>query len=524
MPLPLLPTKELDLTNVDRQGLVYRAQYLARQVIPNWTDFSLSFPENVLLEGCALIVSMAISVMKEQFRQHALATMTDRLAAIRKGRITNYQLQGATAAQVDGVFRLPNSATATVEVTIPSGTRIQSGGAIYTLYTSTAISVGNNASPTVTLENSEDQELVQLSEEMANITIQLSHTDVVESSIAVTAGNGAYSSVNADGRAYASLVEANPDDRAFIIMRDNNGRAYVFFGNGINGAIPQGTITITYRTGGGEAGRAQADAAWTILDGIYDVNGQIKTVEFYNPSASVGGFDASTVEEARIMIPQSVRTLERAVNEDDFEFAAVAVAGVARAALMTSNHDSAISEDEARLYLIAYGTAYSDSGYYPPASPTAAQKLAVTDEIDEDSGTYAQMMGLAVTVYDPVFTDVNVKVKIYKESNYTAAQVKAAITQNLQKFFAVADADRARNALIDFGCKLLDADGDADYKLAWSKVFNVINDTVGVREISASVDGLLLNDARASVVLSAAGFPRLGTVTVYDVDQGGIEI
>lgn len=524
MPLPLLPAKELDLTSIDRQGLIYRAQYLARQVIPNWSDFSLNFPENVLLEGCATLVSMAISVMMERFRQLSVATMSDRLAAIRKGRVTGYQLLGATAAQVDGVFRLPNSATASVRIPINAGVRVQCGDLLFTSYVETAIEVGSNASPTVTIENSEEQEHIQLSDEIANVVIQLAHTDVIEGSISVSAGNGTYSDTKDDGTKYNSLVEAAPDDLAYMVMRDNNGRAYVFFGNGIYGAVPRGTITIIYRTGGGEAGGVPATATWTVLDGIYDANGNIKTVEFYNPTASSGGTDATTVEEARIQIPQSVRTLERCVNEDDFEYAASRVSGIACAALVTSNHDDSVGEDEARLYPVAYGTAYSDSGYYPPAYPTTAQKDAIIAAIDEDSGDYAQMMGLAVTVYDPVFSIVAVAVKIFKESGYTAAQVKANITESLQKFFAVADNNRARNTTIDFGFKLLDADGDPDYKLAWSKVFNAINDTAGVREIPASVDNLLLNGARTSVILGPSQFPILGAIHVYDMDQGGVEI
>lgn len=69
MPLPLLPTAELDLTKVDRQGLLYRIQTLARQVIPQWGDFSLGHPENVLLEASAHICAMAIAVFNERYRQ-----------------------------------------------------------------------------------------------------------------------------------------------------------------------------------------------------------------------------------------------------------------------------------------------------------------------------------------------------------------------------------------------------------------------------------------------------------------------
>jgi len=526
MPLPLLPTKELNLTQIDRQGLLYRAQFLAQQVIPEWSDFSLNFPENVVLEACATMVSSAISVMNERFRQHALATMTSRLSAIRKGRVTGYTLQGSTAAQVDGVFRLPGSVLATKRISISAGFRVQSGEGIWHLLADTAIEVGSNASPTCTLENADEQQSTQVSTEEASLILQLEHTDIVEDSISVTAGNGAYSSFVPGGGVskLRSFVEVGPDDLAFIALLDNNGRAYIFFGNGINGAIPQGAITIDYKTGGGANNAVEDDATWTILDGVYDVDGQIKTVEFYNPTASVGGTGQTTVEEAKIQIPQAVRTLERAINEDDFEYAATRVSGIARAALMTSNHTTDIGEDAAKLYLIAYGSPDADTGYYPPAAPTTAQKAAVTLLIDIDNGEYAQMMGLDVTVMDPVFRNISVMVKIFKESGYSATVVKANITSALTQLFAVADDERARNPLIDFGFKLLDSNGEADYKLAWSRVFNAVNDAEGVREVSPSADNLLLNGMHLSVILQPNEFPYFTTVTVYDMDQGGAEI
>jgi hypothetical protein len=525
MPLPLLPTRELDLTKIDRQSLVYRAQYLARQVIPNWGDFSLNFPENVLLEGCAHIVAMAISVMDERLRQHALATMTDRLAAIRKARVPGYNFQGASAAQVDVVFRLPNSALAAKAIPIEAGFRLQSGDAVYQVLTDTEIPVGNNATPACTIENSESQVHTQLSDESANLIIQLPNTDIIEGSIEVSADNGDYTDCYSGSTTkYRTFAEVGPDSLVFIAMLDSNGRAYIFFGNGINGAIPHGTITVNYKTGGGELGRVGAAATWKLLDGAYDVDGQIVTVEAYNAAASVGGYNATTVEEARIGIPQAMRTQERCVNEDDFEYAATTISGVARAALMTSNQDPTIAENTALLYPVAYGTPYDESGYYPPAAPTAAQKTAIAALINKTTGAYKQLMGVTVSILDPIFRVVNIRVKIRKTSSTTAVVVKAAITDALQRYFAIADDTRTRNELVDFGYKYLDAEGASDYQLDWSQIFNAIIDADGVRGIHHSTDALLINEARASVYLTAREFPQLGSITVYDMDDGGVEI
>lgn len=523
MPLPLLPSEVLDLTGLDRQGLLSRLQTLANQADSLWSDFSLSAPENIILEAQALLMSMACDTLNERARQLSLATVTDRLAIIRATRVGGFQLTGATAASVSGTFYLPNSALATKQVLLPIGTRLSSGDSQYTLYTASTIDAGNNASAIVTIENSEEEQEIFLSEETANIVMQLSRTPYVDDTVQVSAGNGSYSNRNQVGELYWSFLEMGPSDRGFLTMTDGNGKLYVLFGNDVNGSIPKGSIIITYRTGGGESSRVTASSAWKILDGIYDTDGGAVTVMFQNPTASVGGYDEMSVDEARVRAPLAQRVKERCVNEEDFEYVATKVAGIARAALVTSNHDSTIAEDTAKLYCVAYGTPYSVSGYYPPETPTAAQLVSVAARIAE-SGDEPALMGGVITTYAVTFLNVDIKVKIFKSSNTAAATVRANIDTELEKFFAIADDNRAANTKVDFGYKLLASDGTPDYKLAWSDIFNCIRDAEGVREISYAVDGLLLNTVRQSVILQPREFPRLGTVTVYDMDNSGVEI
>lgn len=531
MPLPLLPTAEMDLSKMDRQSLLARLQTLAYQVIPGWSDFSPGFAENLLLEAQALLAGMIGSVINERARQLSKATITDRLAMIRQAAPFGYQLVGASAAQTAGTFYLPNSAVATVAITIPKGARLQSGEYQHQAMEEVTIGVGSNATVSTTVENAESQEEQSTSDDTANQIIQLSADDALEDSdddpghFYVEADDGIYYDRLDPGSnvKLKSFLEAGPDDKVFIPLIDNNGRGYIYFGNGINGKIPSGTLTIRYKTGGGEAGRVGPNAIWQVLDALVDANGNPVTVLFQNPLGSTGGYDGTTVDEARVRAPLALRTIERCVNEEDFEYVATLTTGVARAAMITSNQDTTVPEDEGHLYVVAYGTPYTDSGYYPPATPTAAQLASIAAMI-APTGAYPQLMGVDIDVYAALFTDITVKTKIYKESGYSAAQVKANITKSLQMFFAAADSNRAMNSKIDFGYKLLDANGDADYKIAWSDVLNAINDTDGVREVAYTVDNLLLNEIRQSVILAASAFPRLSTITVYDMDNSGVAI
>jgi len=523
MQLPLLPTEELDLIGIDRNSILTRSQTLASQVNPAWSDFSLNYPENFLIENQARLFGMMKSVLNERARQLYWATLSDRLAAIRKGRPTGFNLTPSSAALVDGYFSLPNSALATVAIPIPIGTRVQSGDLEYQTLAAGEITIGSNVSATLSLENSENQSSSFTSSNLANIVLQLQQTPYIDGSLVVVASDGAYTNVNPSGIAYRSFLEAGPDDKVFIALVDNSGLVYVLFGNGVNGSVPQGTIACTYKTGGGEYGRVSATATWRLIDSLYDANGNIVTALFTNPAASVGGSDAMTVEEARVRAPMAFRTRERSVNEDDYEYAAISEAGIATAALMTSNHSPDIGENQGVLYCVAYGTPYTvaiGGGYYPPATPTASQLAAIAVKIAR-GGSQPGVMRVPILTLATDFYTVDVAAHITKTSGTTGPEVKAAITKALYMFFAVADDERGLNTTVDFGYRLLDADGVANYELTWSDIFNAINDAEGVRSIPPSTNNLLLNAARASITVPARKFPIIGTITIYDDDASG---
>ena len=80
--------------------------------------------------------------------------------------------------------------------------------------------------------------------------------------------------------------------------------------------------------------------------------------------------------------------------------------------------------------------------------------------------------------------------------------------------------DGTPNLLVDFGFNIKDAQGDPAGEIAWSDIFNVIRDTVGVRKIE-SVD-LKLNGIVDDVALDVKEFPELGAVNITDGDTGNL--
>lgn len=517
MLLPLLPQGTLDYTGLTRDDMLLRLQALFSQINPEWDDYSTAHPENLLLEGMVFIGDLIRGTMEERVRQHNWATITDRLAAIRKARSQGFTIPAGSAATLTGTFTL--ALVATVRIPIYEGTRIITKDATdpkaYRTTADTAIEVGQNSIDV----NCEQAELVSVTFDSSlepNIEIALDKSPYIEDSVTVSAANGTYNEVT-------TFAGVNSTTCAFIVFADDDYKIRVRFGNGINGAIPQGTINVSYKIGGGVAGEVAANAQWFIQDNITDELSNPVTLTFSNAAASSVGVDPMSVEEARVRAPLSLALRERSVIDNDFTVAATSVAGIARAILVTSNVDSAVAENTGRLEVIAYGSQISGSSYYTAATPTQA-KLDEIAALFTEYGAYPSVMRFTVNVVAGLLEEIDIAVRIYKSRNYTAAQVRTNINAAIANFFAIAYEDKTPNTDMNFGAFMLNANNVPDYKLSWSSVFNAIRDANGVRMIEPSSSDLLLNGIRASYRLQPNGFPVPGTITVYDMDQSGAQI
>jgi uncharacterized phage protein gp47/JayE len=302
-----------------------------------------------------------------------------------------------------------------------------------------------------------------------------------------------------------------------VILVDQNDRARLRFGNGTNGAIPSGAISVAYKTGGGARGNVGVGRVTVIEDKIFDELGSVvAAITVTNASAMSGGSDRTSVAQARAQGPATLRVLTRTVTRDDFESTARGVSGVARALMATSNEDAAVQENTGFLLLVARGAKLS-SGRFEPATPSTALidlvKTAVTK-------TKPQTLTFSVTVMAATFKTIDVSARVYLKQGYSTTTVGANIRSALKDFFASELPDATPNPSIDFGANLKNAQGTANGEVPWSDVFNAIRDAEGVRKVDESSVGVLLNSLRSSVILGMREFPKLGTITLTDVDTG----
>jgi hypothetical protein len=113
------------------------------------------------------------------------------------------------------------------------------------------------------------------------------------------------------------LLASSPDDSQFVMEVDTDGTAYLRFGDGTNGMLPEtGTVfTAVYRIGNGTAGNVGANSLTNFAAGVVADSTITGCV---NPLPATGGIDPETNEQICIRAPQAFQTQERAVTMQDY--------------------------------------------------------------------------------------------------------------------------------------------------------------------------------------------------------------
>ena len=492
-----------DYTDKDFDSLRLRLQSLVRSVFPDWTDFNVANFGNLLLELYSFVGDILTYYQDNQARESRLLTATQRKNLLALCKLLGYRPAGARAASTGVTFTLAVAPVATV--TIPAGTKVRTASVtenvVFQLLADVVISAG--ASPPSALgivEHSESQDDLFASSGLPGQEFVLSTTPYLDGSAGISAGNGDYLEV-------ANLLGSTATDRHFTLVVDQNDRATVRFGTGVNGSIPSGTITIRYKTGGGTRGNVNAGTL-VKLDGFFtDANGNPVSVSAMNAQPASGGTDRQTIAQIQALAPESIRVLNRTVSREDFEINARRLPEVARALMLTSNEDAGITENTGMLFVVPSGGGL----------PSQTLKDAVRDQV---TVVYPSMLTFQVSVQDPVYLRVDIQATVFLRQGANPVTVRTSILQALADFFAVSLADGTPNPNVDFGFNVKDAEGNSAGEIAISDVFNAVRDVPGLRKIGDQPEDFLLNGSREDLPIGTRQFPVLGTVTLLNGDTG----
>ncbi len=506
MTAPAVLQLNVDYTDSDFDGLRARLTQLIQSVFPTWTDHAVTNFGNILLDLFSFVGDVLCFYQDNQSREARITTARQRKSLIGLAKLIGYAPSGASAATVDETFTLAAPVQAGATLTIPKGDRVKTAHVtsptFYQLLEDLVFLEGES-SKTVSVENSVFSESVLTSTGLANQTFQLPLSPYIDSSAVVTFGNGLYSRVD-------NFLASTSADRHYVEVVDQNDRAALRFGNGVNGQIPIGNGTVEYKAGGGSSGRVEAGKL-SLLERstYYDSLGAVVRVGVTNALASAGGEDRETNAQIAVNAPESLRVLVRSVAREDYEIVAEAVDGVERALMLFNDEDPGVGENEGLLLLVPVGG----------GAPSGALIAEVESQF-LSTGAKPKPNTLHLTVQGAAYLDIDIDAVIYVAKGFTPAQAAANVRTALADFFAMTAADGTPNPRINFGYYFQDVDGIPTGEFAWSDIQNVVRDTSGVRKVDAGASGFLLNGARADVLLGVREFPRLGEITLRDGDTG----
>ncbi len=502
--MSILP-EATEYTDKDFDALRTRLFDLIRSVYPSWTDDAVANFGNILVEGFCFIGDVLTFFQDNQAREGRFAFVQLRKNMIALAKLIDYELSGAAAASCDVVLTLDNTTALSGSVLLPAGTQIKTGeitdpiiGELESAVT-IVVATGN---ATGVWRNWQTQPLFQqASNNLPDQELTLPFTPFLEDSESVsTPTQGTFTQVD-------NFLQSSATDTHYMVLVDQYDKATIRFGDGQNAAVPVGTISVAYKTGGGTVGNIEPNALVKVVGDFYDTSPTpVKAyLSVNNALAASDGVDREEVEAARESAPSSLRVLNRTVSREDYEINAQRVTGVGRTLMLTSNEDTGIEENHGRLYVM------TSAGGTPSQSLMDQVYTMVTT-------TYPRTITFQLEILEVVFLPITVNATIWIREGYDATTVAGKIEDALEDFFSPLLADGSQNPDIAFGYEYKDADGEPAGEIPWSDVFNAVRDVEGVRKVGSGSTEFTLNGTHDDVSIPNHKFPSLGAVTLINGD------
>ena len=183
---------------------------------------------------------------------------------------------------------------------------------------------------------------------------------------------------------------------------------------------------IRYRKGGGIEGTVGANTLSVLKSSIPYI------ASVTNREGARGGLDPETLDEAKFRAPLALRSQDRAVTVEDYEFLArEASRRVARARCIQVRNDgggSAVPPGTVELLIVPV---------LPPDHPRTLQTLQPPPDLLEEVRRYLddrRLLATQLAVDGPAFVGVSVETSVVAQRHVSAEQVRAAVLRRIGEF------------------------------------------------------------------------------------------
>ena len=210
------------------------------------------------------------------------------------------------------------------------------------------------------------------------------------------------------------LVQAGPADAVFVVEEEEDGSAWVLFGQHGNGLCPDpGTrLTAALREGRGADGNLPADTEFALFGPQAAV---VRSV--WSPLPAQGGQERESTSEVRLRAPQGVFRQERLLTASDYAEAAEAIPGV-RAVFVQEASSAGLS---------VFTLALEPDG---PLDPTGGLPAALARRVEATLAPWAALgtrFALAAPTLDPVELEIQVTLTPGARAEVVFAEARRAL-------------------------------------------------------------------------------------------------
>ena len=217
-----------------------------------------------------------------------------------------------------------------------------------------------------------------------------------------------------------SLYESTARSRHYVVDRL---RGAIKFGDGKKGLIPgAGSANVmaeTYRIGGGARGNVTAGMVTALRRTVAHVD----TV--YNPFPAAGGSDQETVDEAKVRGPHVIKSRNRAVTAEDFEWLTLEASnGIARAKCLNTIG----REGEVTVVVVPKQDARRRDLTIKPV-PSTELLRRVKHFLDE-----RRLISTKVHVARPRYAEISINVEVIRTNSSSSEGMRKAVDERLRTF------------------------------------------------------------------------------------------
>jgi hypothetical protein len=415
----------IDYTSRDFESISQDMQRAIPFFAPEWTDHNLSDFGIVLQRLLAFVGDVLHFYLDRAANEAFLPTAITRRSVINLLKLIDFELRSAVAATVDIQCSIQN--TLPGDLLIPAGTELQTTAdatetpIFFETIRDAVIVAGNLTVMVAAIEGQTKTEDVGVSTGVARQRFDLLGKPIIDGSLQIFIDEGIGEELWTE---VDNFIFSDATSKHFTSQRDEENNVTIFFGDNAQGKIPDSAATIraAYRVGGGLQGNVASDTITAVND-TFTFNSQPVTVAVTNPNPASGGEDEMSIDEAKVLGPQSLHALNRAVTPNDFVALAEGFPGVAKASVVVGGS----MVDPIAGCCCQITLFISPRGGGPPSSELKADLLAYFED--------RKMIGTCIQIGEPEYSPVDVIGTVHMAANFATDAVTADTLNSIDAFF-----------------------------------------------------------------------------------------